>query len=44
MKKFFTGTSSLEKAKQIMNIKSLRESLWALFKLEVEESAKYISM
>lgn len=43
MKKFFTGTSSLEKAKQIMNIKSLRESLWALFKLEVEESAKYIA-
>lgn len=43
MKKFFSGSSSLEIAKQIMNIKCLRESLWALFMLEVEESAKYIA-
>lgn len=30
MKKFFSGSSSLEIAKQIMNIKCLRESLWCL--------------
>jgi hypothetical protein len=39
MKKFCTRTS-LDIAKQIMNIKSLRESLWSLFMLEIEDSAK----
>lgn len=41
--KFCTGCCALDVANQIMNIRCLKVSIWSLFMLEMQESAKYMA-